>query len=105
MEDFDPIGRHRTLEGTKPIDASGDVDGKTFVGGKELGKVLAAHPDLGGCQVKNLYRYATGHVESAGEIGTIATLTQKFEASGYKFKSLLVDVVTSDGFRYAEVQK
>jgi len=105
MEDFDPIGRHRTVEqvgsGASPVDASGDVDGKTFVGGKELGKLLAAHPDIGGCQVKNLYRFATGHLEGEGEIGTIATLTQKFEASGYKIKSLLVDIVTSDGFRYA----
>lgn len=105
LEDFDPIGRHRTLEqvgsGTKPVDASGELDGKTFVGGKELGKLLAAHPEIGGCQVKNLYRFGTGHVESAGELGTIATLTQQFEASGYKIKSLLIDIVTSDGFRYA----
>jgi hypothetical protein len=101
MEDFDPIGRHRTMEGTKPVDASGELDGKTFTGGKELGKVLASHPEIGGCQVRNLYRYATGHLEGPGEVITIAELAQKFEQSGYKIKSLLVDIVTSDGFRYA----
>lgn len=105
MEDFDPIGRHRTLEGTKPVDASGDVDGKPFVGAKELGAALAAHPEIGSCQVRNLYRFATGHLEVEGEMGTIATLTQKFEGSGYKVKPLLVDLVMSDGFRYAEVAK
>jgi hypothetical protein len=105
MEDFDPIGKHRTMEGTKPVDASGELDGTAFNGGKELGKVLASHPEIGGCQVKNLYRYATGHLEGPGEVVTIAELAQKFEQSGYKIKSLLVDIVTSDGFRYAEEAK
>ncbi len=105
MEDFDPIGRHRTMEGTKPVDASGDLDGKPFNGGKELGKALAAHPEIGHCQVKNLYRFATGHLETEGEIGQLAELSSKFEASGFKIKSLLVELVVSDGFRYAEVAK
>lgn len=105
MEDFDPIGKHRTMEGTKPVDASGEVDGKTFVGAKELGKALAVHPEIGACQVKNLYRYATGHLETEGEIGQLAELAVKFEQSGYKVKALLVDLVMTDGFRYAGVAK
>jgi hypothetical protein len=105
MEDFDPIGRHRTMELTKPVDASGELDGKAFVGGKQLGAALAAHPEIGNCQVRNLYRFATGHLEVEGEQVTIATLTRKFEDGGFKIKPLLVDLVMSDGFRFAEVAK
>jgi hypothetical protein len=50
--------------------------------------------------VRNLYRFATGHIETRGEEVAILDLVSAFE-DDYRIRGLLVDLVSSDGFRYA----
>ncbi|MEM6959922.1 MAG: DUF1585 domain-containing protein, partial [Myxococcota bacterium] len=65
-----------------------------------LGHAVADHPSLMSCMVRNAYRYATGHIETAGEARTILLLTQSFEDT-QQLRQLLVELVMSEGFRSA----
>ena len=100
LENFDGIGVFRTTENDVTIDPSGELDGVYFADARELGVALRDHPDLGECLVRNLYRFATGHIETRGEEVSILHLVDGFE-DDYAIRSLLVDVVLSEGFRYA----
>jgi len=102
LENFDAIGAFRQTEHGLPIDVGGDFDGATFNGPVELGQLLASSEAAAGCLVKNLYRYATGHREVETEQPLIATLTERFAGSGHDMHELMLDLVTSDGFRYVQ---
>ncbi len=103
LENFDAVGAFRPTENGLTIDAGGDFDGTAFNGPVELGKLLAASPKVSDCLVRNLYRYATGHAELAGEEPVIADLSRRFAANGHDFQGLMLDLVSSDGFRAVAV--
>jgi hypothetical protein len=100
LENFDAIGKYRENDLGKALDVSGDLDGTPFSGPVELGQLLASSPNSTACMVRSIYRYGTGHVETPSEHGVVADLTSSFIASGHKLRQLMVDLVTSDGFRY-----
>ncbi len=99
LEQFDGIGRFRTTEAGATIDPTGDVDGVFFEDARALGEALAASDKVGPCLVKRVYRYATGHEETLGEIAEIDRLAQRFASQGHRLQALLLDVVLSPGFR------
>jgi hypothetical protein len=100
LENFDAIGKYRSDDQGQSLDVSGDLDGTSFSGPVALGQVLAAQPRVADCLVQNMYRYATGHVETATEQPVLETLKATFRAGGYRFRDLMLDIVSSDGFRF-----
>jgi hypothetical protein len=100
LENFDAIGKFRTMDHGKPIDVTGNLDDVPFTGPVELGQLLAEKPETAACLVRSIYRYGTGHVEVASEAPVVGDLTTRFQASSYNLKQLMLDLVTSDGFRY-----
>ena len=100
LENFDGIGAYRTTDAGQTIDASGDLDGTAFADSRALGTALKNHPDVGSCAARSIFRYATGHVEIDSEEVLIDALATKLSADGYRFRSLLVALVSSAGFRY-----
>jgi hypothetical protein len=100
LENFDGIGAYRTTEAGQTIDASGDLDGVAFQDARSLGTALKNHPSLGSCAARSIFRYATGHVEIDSEEVLIDALSKQLSSDGYKFRSLLLSLVTSAGFRY-----
>jgi hypothetical protein len=101
LEHFDAIGAYRTTDNALPINADGNLDGVTFRTARELATAVRDHRRLPGCLVRNVYRYATGHVEGIGEDIVIYDVEQAFAARGYQFSVLLETLATSDGFRFA----
>jgi hypothetical protein len=100
LESYDAIGRYRTTEQGKPIDLSGNLDGTDFNGGVELGRLIAEKPETAKCMVRNLYRYGTGHVESSKESLVLSGLSENFVANDFNLRDLMLEIVTSEGFRY-----
>ncbi len=101
FESFDAIGAYRELDQGKPIDPSGSLDDRgSFADAKELAGLLAEHPGLVDCSVRNLYRASLGHVESDGEEAVIVELTNAFAGDGRRLKTLLVELASSDAFRF-----
>lgn len=98
MENVDPVGRWRNLDGARPVDASGELDGAAFNGVAELGAAVANHPDLPGCLATDLWRFATGWPETADELDDIAHLGAGLAEDGWRWKRMLLQLVTSDAF-------
>jgi hypothetical protein len=103
LENFDGVGAYRTMEAGQNIDASGQLDGVTYVDARGLGVALKNHPDLGSCLTRGVLRYTIAHIETAGEQPVVDALSSQFASNGYKFGSLVLGVVASASFRYAGI--
>jgi len=91
------VGRN----GVEIGDDSGTVDGKAFKGPRELAAVLRATPAVTACLARQIYRYATGHIETPGEGAVLTGVDARAQAAGNAFLDYLGAVAASDGFRYA----
>jgi hypothetical protein len=100
LEKFDPIGRYRNEDKDQPIDTSGESPNiGSFAGPAELAGLLAEHPQVPDCLVRQLYRDSTGHLETKGEEPAIEDLHRRFADNGYRVQELLVELVASPAFR------
>ena len=100
LENFDSIGEYRTLDNGAPIDAVSTIEGiGTFEGAGELGALMREQPEVASCIVRNVFRGATGHVETTGEKAEIEELEAAFTGSGFRLQDLLVELVSSPAFR------
>jgi mono/diheme cytochrome c family protein len=101
FETFDGIGAYRSKEDNGlVIDPSGELDGVAFSDPAALAVMLRNSPKVGVCVARHLYRFALGHLESEGEEPLVADLAAGLERDGYRFLSLVLNVVKSRGFRY-----
>jgi hypothetical protein len=106
FENFDAIGRYRTTDDTLPVDASGALNGRAVANARELGQALAADPLIAQCFVRKYYTYALGYEErvvnnsvmNSPDGSVINSLYASFQASGFKFRQLILDVVSHDAF-------
>lgn len=101
LEQFDGVGVFRETENGARIDPTGELDGVFYDDAAGLGQAVSEHPDLMQCLVRNLYRSATGRIETLGEERTIALLTRDLERDRL-LRTLLVELLMSEGFRVAE---
>jgi hypothetical protein len=99
FEHFDSIGAWRELDNGYPIDASGDLDGVPLADARDLAEVLRDDPRVGECITTQLYRHAAGRLEHWKERPGLKDITAAFAASDYRFRELLLHLVTSEAFR------
>lgn len=103
LENFDALGGYRTTDQGLPIDASGEVYGVArFDGLPGLAQLVTERPELHRCWVRSLYRHATGHYEAEADEQALEDVDASFEDGHYRLKQLLVEIVTSDAFRYVD---
>jgi hypothetical protein len=100
LEHFDGLGRHRETDNGLELDVSGTIDGQSFDGLSGLVGFLRDDPATTTCMVRQAYRFATGHHESAEEAEILDALLAEFVDSGHRFGTLARAIVTSDGFRF-----
>jgi hypothetical protein len=101
LEHYDPIGAWRDLDNGLPIDAAADLDGAPFEGGVELAHLVAELPAVGSCIARRFYQHATTHLDGPKEQALVDGVIASFVAGDYDFKTLVVEMVASGGFRYA----
>lgn len=101
FEAFDPIGGYRPIDQGLPVDTQSEVSGRSYRDGKELGAALRENDEVGRCLVRQFYRHANARLDLPADEGPLAALTQRFAASGYRFRSLILALVQSEAFRYA----
>lgn len=103
LENFDALGTARTTDEGLPIDASGEIfQVGTFTGLPGLAALVREQPEYARCWVRSLYRHATGHVEAQADEHSLTAVDEAFETSQFKLKTLLVEVVVSDAFRFVD---
>ena len=110
FENYDAIGRYRTLDNGLPVDAQGElsrVDEATHPvqGAVEMAHVLAESQDVRNCVARQWFRFALGRLEQQADACSLKRLEQSFERSDYDVRELLLGIVTSDAFRYARGAK
>jgi hypothetical protein len=102
LEGFDATGRAREADDLGlAIDATGELPGLgAFDGATELQQVLIRDPRLPRCMVSKVLTYALGRGLLPMDVPVEDHLLLQFAGSGYRFESLVVDVVRSRPFRY-----
>jgi hypothetical protein len=101
LENFDAIGAYRETEAGKPIDATGEFQGTSFSGARELATLLSRDPRLAGCFAKQLLTYAVGRSFHEADGDTIATaLIQSERAAGRQgVRDVIEAVALNEAFR------
>jgi hypothetical protein len=99
FEDFDWIGAFRTTDNGKPVDTSGNLDGKPFANSRDLANLLRASAQVQDCLMRNIFRYATGHKETPADKAELATWSQRFEAGNHQLTAFLAETAAGEGFR------
>jgi hypothetical protein len=102
MENFDGVGRYRTMDKGKPIDATGNLDGVAFDGLAQLGAALRNASVAGPCLVSKLYTNALGRAPGERDGPVLNKLAASFAAGGNHLDQLLLELVASEGFRFVE---
>ncbi len=101
FENYDAVGRWRIADGGAPIDASGTLfDGSTFDGVGELQEALLARPALFVTTLaEKLLTFATGRGVEFYDGPAVRRIVREAEADGYRFSSLVLEVVNSAPFQ------
>ncbi len=98
LETFDALGGYRLTDHGLPIDPSGELDGEPFADAVELGSRLSENPALAGCMVRNLYRYAVGHVEQPDEGPILEQMNAALADNDYDLRAAIEVLVTHEAF-------
>jgi hypothetical protein len=99
FEAFDAIGRFRTEDGGKPVDASGEWNNQKFTTLRGLAEIVRNDERFPSCVTKRLFRYAHGRTQLDTDRPEMDRLTRRFAASGFKVLALMESIATSDSFR------
>ncbi len=101
LENYDAIGAWRTLDGKFPIDASGVLpNGKSFQGPVELRRILLDDKDAFARGLsEKLLTYALGRGLERYDRLTVNAISRKLAANGYRFSTLVSEIVNSAPFR------
>jgi hypothetical protein len=104
LENFNAVGQFRANDPDTltPIDAAGQFpDGTIINGPDELRQALVGRPDHQFVQAltENLMTYALGRSLDYRDMPTIRRIVREAAKDNYRFKSLVLGVVTSDAFR------
>jgi hypothetical protein len=103
LENFDSVGTYRTTDNNVPIDASGELDGVPFKDEATLATALRNHPDALTCFVSKVYEQAQGRSSLPIEEAVLTNLGKQFAASGHRADQLLLDIISSDAYRFVEI--
>jgi hypothetical protein len=108
FENYDGIGRFReteeghVIDATGMVNAGGDANG-AFDGALELSSRLAESETFHGCVASQVFRFASGRVESRRDACTTLDLRERFEASGYDLRELMLAITQTDDFLHRRV--
>ncbi|HEY0711706.1 MAG TPA: DUF1588 domain-containing protein, partial [Polyangia bacterium] len=105
FEHYDGLGRYRTMDAGKPVNATGEVVGTSdadgpFTGVPQLAAKLAKSADLQACMAKQWFRYTLGRIERPADGCSIETVTRAFRDGNGDLRVLPTAIVQTDSFLY-----
>ncbi|MFZ4508020.1 MAG: DUF1592 domain-containing protein [Fimbriimonas sp.] len=103
LEQFDAIGRIRSAENGKPINANGsyvDKSGNTikFNDARDLARYLATSEDAHEAFVEKLFQHVVKQPARAFGVQTLPKLEKSFAQNEYSIRKLIVESVVSTAF-------
>lgn len=101
LENYNGVGKWRTVDGKFPIDSSGILPGgKSFQTASEMKAVLLDQmPDFARCVTEKMMVYALGRGLQPYDKPTIKAIGAKLQPANYPFQSLIFEVVRSLPFQ------
>jgi hypothetical protein len=101
LEQFDAVGRWRTMEEGRPIDAAGGLpDGSTFKGVAGLEAALLKRAELFvRTLTEKLFIFALGRAPEEFDAPAIRKIVRDARADRYRFSSLILGITTSIPFQ------
>ncbi len=101
LENYDAVGRWRTLESGEPIDASGTLfDGTAFRGVEGLQKAILSRPELFVSTLsEKLLTFAIGRGVAYYDAPALRKIVREASAQDYRFSSIVMGIVNSTPFR------
>ena len=109
LENFNAVGQFRANDPDTLtlIDTMGQLpDGTTITGPDDLRRALVDRPDHQFVQAftENLLTYALGRSLDYRDMPTVRRIVRQAAADNYRFKSIVLGVVSSDAFRKREAE-
>ncbi len=106
LEQFDAVGRWRTRDEGRPVDAAGGLpDGSEFEGVAGLEKALLQRPELFvRTLTEKLFIFALGRAPDESDAPAIRKIVRAARANNYRFSSLIVGLTTSVPFQMRRSQ-
>ena len=106
LENYDAVGRWRTAEEGKRIDAAGGLpDGRTFIGAAGLQKALLDRPELfAQTLAEKLLTYALGRGLEYYDAPAIRKITRDAKIKGYTFSAFIAGITSSEPFQMRRSQ-
>jgi hypothetical protein len=107
LENFNAVGQFRANDPDTltPIDSTGQLpDGATIDGPDDLRRALVDRPDHQFVQAltENLLTYALGRSLDYHDMPAVRRIVRQAAADDYRFKSIVLGVISSDAFRKRE---
>ncbi len=104
LENYDAVGRWRTLERGKPIDVAGGLpDGSEFDGVAGLQRALLSRPEIFvGVLVERLLTYALGRGVEHYDAPAVRKIVRTAQAEDFRFSSLIIGITSSTPFQMRE---
>jgi hypothetical protein len=101
LENFDAVGRWRTLEDGRPVDSTGGLpDGSEFEGVDGLERALMKRPDLFvTTMTEKLLTFALGRAVEPADAPAVRRIVREAAESDSRFSSLIEGIATSTPFR------
>jgi hypothetical protein len=103
FEIYDGVGRYRTMDGGKPVDAATMISGTKASDGPvknaiDLVAKLAGAEEVKACFARQMFRYAFGRSETDFDKGMVTDLETAL-AKADRIPDLMVAIATAPGFR------
>ena len=101
LENYDAIGRFRTMEGAKPVDATGGLpDGSKFVGVAGLEAQLLKRPEIFvGTLTEKLLTFALSRGLEHYDAPAVRKVVRAARAEKWQFSAMICGIVKSTPFR------
>jgi len=101
LENYDAIGKWRTMDGKFPIDSTGTLpNGKAFSTPAEMRAALvSALPQFAHCVVEKLMIYALGRGIASTDRREIDGIAGRLAAQGYPFQTAIYEIARSAPFQ------
>jgi len=103
LENYDAVGRFRSVENGVPVDASGELSGTAshprFASGVELARAVASTGEARSCYARNWFRYVLGREETGSEACGLNELAARLADDSYTAVDLLADLAQTPSFR------
>jgi hypothetical protein len=101
LENYDAVGKWRTMDGKFPIDVGGTMpNGKAFSTAAEMRAVLVGMlPEVSRCLTEKIMTYALGRGMEPYDKRALDGINKALAADGYHFQTLIHEVVESLPFQ------